>query len=145
MWIYGRHIFIYPFYWIFSPLALGLLLRLCQRNRNSCKAGATQIRQRTGDDFRTRYTAGLPDFYWQNIPKRDKIYQMAMKYTKRSKNRPKRPQNTQMAVKYMYQMAIKYSKFSLNMQTSSIAIPSKIYPKCNFLLENKPSGSRDTQ
>jgi hypothetical protein len=26
-----------------------------------------------------RPVAGLPDFYWYNIPKREKIYQMAIK------------------------------------------------------------------
>jgi hypothetical protein len=31
---------------------------------------------------------GLPDFSWYNIPKRGKIYQMTIKYTKLSQNIP---------------------------------------------------------
>jgi hypothetical protein len=38
---------------------------------------------------------GLPDFSWCNIPKRGKIYQMTIKYSKW-------PENT-----YVYQMAVK--------------------------------------
>jgi hypothetical protein len=32
--------------------------------------------------YKMRPRAGLPDFSWHNIPKRDKIYQMTIKYTK---------------------------------------------------------------
>jgi hypothetical protein len=44
-----------------------------------------------------------------------------------------------------YQMAIKYTKWpnghNITISTSSIAIPSKIYPNWEFLFENIPSGS----
>jgi hypothetical protein len=33
-------------------------------------------------DFRKQYNSGLPDFYWYNIPKREQIYQIIIKYTK---------------------------------------------------------------
>jgi hypothetical protein len=33
-------------------------------------------------------TPGLPDFSWYNIPKRGKIYQITIKYTKWPYNRP---------------------------------------------------------
>jgi hypothetical protein len=41
----------------------------------------------------------------------------------------------------LYQMAVKYSKWSKNIPTFSIPKPSKIYPNCDFWFENKPSGN----
>jgi hypothetical protein len=48
----------------------------------------------------------LPDFYWYNIPKRGKIYQKTEKL--------------KTFIKYVYQMAVKYSKWPLNKPTFSI-------------------------
>jgi hypothetical protein len=47
-------------------------------------------------------STGLPDFSGYNIPKREK-------YTKRPHNLPNRHKIYQLAVKYMYPMAIKYT------------------------------------
>jgi hypothetical protein len=41
----------------------------------------------------------------------------------------------------LYQTAINYPKWSKNITTFSITRPSKIYPKWDFLFENKPSGN----
>jgi hypothetical protein len=43
---------------------------------------------------------GLPDFYWYNIPKLGKIYQITMKYTKWPQNIPNGRTIDQMALKY---------------------------------------------
>jgi hypothetical protein len=71
------------------------------------------------DLFRTwnKFLSGLPDFSWCNIPKRGKIYQITIKYTKL-------PQN-------------------ICILTSSIAIPSKIYPNWwgGVGLKKIPSGN----
>jgi hypothetical protein len=40
----------------------------------------------------------------------------------------------------IYQMAVKLTKWPLNIPTSSIAKPSIIYPNWDFWFENKPSG-----
>jgi hypothetical protein len=40
----------------------------------------------------------------------------------------------------LYQMAVKYSKWSKNIPRLSIPRPFKIYPNWNFGFENKPSG-----
>jgi hypothetical protein len=45
----------------------------------------------------------------------------------------------------LYQMAIIYSKWSLNITTFNIPRPSKIYPKLDFWFENKPSGNPDAR
>jgi hypothetical protein len=50
----------------------------------------------------------MPDFSWYNKPKREKIYQRTIKYTKIDKKTP----------------------------TSFIARPSKIYPHWDFWFEN---------
>jgi hypothetical protein len=64
-------------------------------------------------------TAGLPDFFWQNIPKRRKIYYNATKLP-----------NSHI----MYQMAVMYSKSPKNITTCYIPRPSKILPKLWFLV-----------
>jgi hypothetical protein len=38
-------------------------------------------------------------------------------------------------------MAVKYSKWSQNIPTFTIQMPSKIYPNWDFCFENKPSGN----
>jgi hypothetical protein len=70
----------------------------------------------------------MPDFYVYNIPKRGKIYQITTKYIKLPQNIPN---------------GHKIDFLSLNIPTSSIARPSKIYPNCDFWSENKPSGNPD--
>jgi hypothetical protein len=45
------------------------------------------------------FGAGLPDFSWYNIPKRDKIYQMTLKYTKGPQNIPNDHKIHQMTMK----------------------------------------------
>jgi hypothetical protein len=44
--------------------------------------------------------AGLPDFSWYNIPKRGKIYQITIKYTKWPQNIPNCRKVDPMAIKY---------------------------------------------
>jgi hypothetical protein len=66
-----------------------------------------------------RLRAGLPDFSWCNIPKRGKIYQNTIKYTKWSQSGH--------IIDYMYQ--------HLPLQD-----PPKIYPNWYFLFENMSSG-----
>jgi protoporphyrinogen oxidase len=44
-------------------------------------------------------TAGLPDFSWYNIPKREKIYQITIRYSKMDKNIPEGHKIYQIAVK----------------------------------------------
>jgi hypothetical protein len=68
----------------------------------------------------------LPDFSWYNKPKREKIYQITMKW----------PQNIPNSRK-IDQMAI----CIIHITTSSIARPSKIYPNRDFWFENVPSGN----
>jgi hypothetical protein len=41
----------------------------------------------------------------------------------------------------LYQMAVKYSKWALNVSTFSIPMPSGIYSDWDFWFENKPSGN----
>jgi hypothetical protein len=41
----------------------------------------------------------------------------------------------------MYQNVVKYTKWSLNIPSSSISIPYKIYPNRDFWFENKPFGN----
>jgi cytochrome c len=41
----------------------------------------------------------------------------------------------------LYQMAIKYKKWSQNIPKFSIRWPSKIYPNLDFWFESKPSGN----
>jgi hypothetical protein len=55
-----------------------------------------------------------------------KIYQMTTNYTKPPE---------------IYQKAVNYSKWLLNIQTFLILRPSKIYPNWDFWFENKPSGN----
>jgi hypothetical protein len=43
---------------------------------------------------------GLPDFSWYNMPKRKKIYQITMKYTKWSQNIPNGRKIDQMSITY---------------------------------------------
>jgi hypothetical protein len=45
----------------------------------------------------------------------------------------------------LYQMALKLSKWSLNIPTFSIPRPSKIYPDWDFWFENKLSGNPASQ
>jgi hypothetical protein len=70
--------------------------------------------------------AGLPDFCWYNIPKRGK-------YTKRPQNVPKDHK--------IYQMVGKLTECPLDILTSSIERPSKIYTNWDFCFENRPSGN----
>jgi hypothetical protein len=76
-------------------------------------------------DRRRPALSGLPDLFWYNIPRRKKlpnyhkIYQMSIKYTALQQNIPKGP---------------------LNIPTTSIARPSKIYPNLDYWFENIPSG-----
>jgi hypothetical protein len=43
---------------------------------------------------------GLPDLSWYNIPKRGKLYQMTIKYTKWPHNTPNDHKMDQMAIKH---------------------------------------------
>jgi hypothetical protein len=56
--------------------------------------------------------AGLPDFSWYNIPKREKMYQTATKYTKW-------PQNIQNDI-IMFVTAIKYSNICHSMALKNV-------------------------
>jgi hypothetical protein len=49
----------------------------------------------------------------------------------------------QIAQKYIYHLAIKLTKWSLNMLASSTERPFKIYPNWDFWFENIPSGNPD--
>jgi hypothetical protein len=69
-----------------------------------------------------RALPGLPDLTWYNIPNWGK-------YTKLPQNIPN---DYKMAVKEVH-------KCPLNIPTSAIVRPSKIYPNCDFWSENKPS------
>jgi hypothetical protein len=62
-------------------------------------------------------SAGLPDFSWYSKPKWQKISKLAGKYT----------------------------EWPLNIPTSSVARPSKIYPNWHFWFENIPSGNPESQ
>jgi hypothetical protein len=42
--------------------------------------------------------AGLPDFSWLNIPKREKMYQITIKYTQWLQNKPNGRKIDQMAM-----------------------------------------------
>jgi hypothetical protein len=74
-----------------------------------------------------QFSAGLPDFSWHKIPKLET-------YTKL-------PQNIPNVNKICIPKDRKWTKCPLNIPTSSIAIPSKMYPNLEFWLENKPSGN----
>jgi hypothetical protein len=82
----------------------------------------------------SRYYPGtrLPDFSWDNIPEREKVYQITIKYTKW-------PQNILNGHK-IYPMAVK-NCHRICIPTSSIARPSKIYPIWDFWFQNMPSGN----
>jgi hypothetical protein len=54
------------------------------------------------------------------------------KYTKTGINVPNNHKIYQMTTKYVYQMAVKQTKMPYNIQTSSIARPSKILTKKGF-------------
>jgi hypothetical protein len=66
-------------------------------------------------------TSGLPDFYFSNVLKRGKTYQIATKFLTGHK---------------IYQMAVIYSKWSWNVPTFIIPRPSKIYQNLDFWFEN---------
>jgi hypothetical protein len=68
----------------------------------------------------------LPDFSWQNIPKRGKIYQITTIFPSGHK---------------IFQMPVKYSKWPKYIPSFSILRPQKIYPNWDFGFENKPSGN----
>jgi hypothetical protein len=76
--------------------------------------------------FRFVHPNRVARFYWNNIPKREKIYQVTIKYTKWSQNIP--------SGRKIDQIAIKYTNIFL-------ATPSKIYPNWDFWLENMPPGN----
>jgi hypothetical protein len=63
---------------------------------------------------------GLPDFSGDNLPKREQIYQMTIKYTESPQKIPN--------CHKIYQLTSKYTNIS------------KIYPKWDFWSENIPSG-----
>jgi hypothetical protein len=46
------------------------------------------------------YEAGLPDFSWHNIPKQEKIYEMAINYTNWPQNIPTGHKIDQNIIKY---------------------------------------------
>jgi hypothetical protein len=75
-------------------------------------------------------TTGLPDFSWPNLPKRRKMYQMTIKFTKCPQNIPNYRKIYQMTIKYTY---IFHCKTVQNL------------PKLGFLFENKPSRNPDWQ
>jgi hypothetical protein len=85
--------------WNGHLLLLGQLLHL---------EHVTAEQSREPEDKRVFFFAGLPDFSWYNIPKREKIpnshkiYQSATKYTKVQQNIPK--------CNKIYQSATKYTK-----------------------------------
>jgi hypothetical protein len=68
---------------------------------------------------------GLPDLSWCNIPKREKIHHITIKYTKWPLNIPNGRKIDQMTIK------------------SSIARYSKIYSNWDFWFGNMPSGNPD--
>jgi hypothetical protein len=69
---------------------------------------------------------GLPDFFGPNIPKREKISQMTINYTRRPYIRPNG--------RDIFQMAIKYNNIFHSKALQKL-------PKLGFLFENKPSGN----
>jgi hypothetical protein len=70
--------------------------------------------------------AGLHRFFSVQHTKKGKIYQITLKYTKRSQNIPN---------------GCKIDQTAINLPTSCIAIPSKIYPNWDFWIETTPSGN----
>jgi hypothetical protein len=70
--------------------------------------------------------AGLPDFPLFDIPKRRKKYQIATKVTNGLT---------------IYQMAVIYAKWPINIPFFFFPRHSKIYPNLDFWFENIPSGN----
>jgi hypothetical protein len=68
---------------------------------------------------------GCQNFSWYKHTKTGNIYQIPTNYNGHK----------------LYQMAVKYSKWSKYILTFSIPRPSKIYPNWVFWFENKPSGN----
>jgi protoporphyrinogen oxidase len=72
-----------------------------RRKKHACKICVTASSYAGGLHKAKRGSApGLPDFYWYNIPKREKMYQITIKYTKWSQNIPKGRKIDLMAIKY---------------------------------------------
>jgi hypothetical protein len=80
----------------------------------------------TAKDFQFSERPGLPDFSRYNLPKKGILYQITTKCTKCPLKVPN---------------GCKIDRIPKNKPTSSIARPSKIYPKLDFWLENIPSGN----
>jgi hypothetical protein len=70
--------------------------------------------------------AGFARFYCYNIPKQWEIYHITIKYTKWSEK---------------YTKIRKIDQTAINIPTSSIASPSRIYPNEVFWFQNVPSGN----
>jgi hypothetical protein len=97
-----------------------------RRIGSSWKAKSCEATKRKSN--RLYVMQGCQIFIRTNIPKREK-------YNKWPQTIPNRHK--------LYQMAIKYSKWSWNIPTFTIQRPSKIYLHLGFLFENKPSGNPD--
>jgi hypothetical protein len=63
-----------------------------------------------------------------------------LQHTKTGKNILSHEENIPKGNK-IFRTAVKYTKWTLNIPTSSLARPSKIYPTLDFWFENAPSGN----